>query len=169
VKIEEAVGYAEQIDGWMETAELVQLGEWAAEHKTIVEVGAWQGRSTKVMALMTPGTVHVVDNFKGEVDRPVPDLRDLFLANAEPNVVLHEGTSAEAIWDWPHPRRVDMIFVDANHEYPHPLQDILLWKPFLKSGGLICGHDISAPGVTQSLDELGREHKQVMGSIWRLT
>ncbi|MHA2009882.1 MAG: class I SAM-dependent methyltransferase [Promethearchaeota archaeon] len=39
----------------------------------------------------------------------------------------------------------DLVFIDANHDYDHVKEDILLWTPLIKSGGLLIGHDYGNP------------------------
>lgn len=36
---------------------------------------------------------------------------------------------------------LDFVFIDANHSYPHVRQDIKLWYPKVRKGGLVSGHD----------------------------
>lgn len=36
---------------------------------------------------------------------------------------------------------LDLIFIDAGHGYPNCLEDIAIWKPKIRKGGIICGHD----------------------------
>ena len=36
---------------------------------------------------------------------------------------------------------LDFVYIDANHSYLSTLQDINLWFPKLKEGGIIAGHD----------------------------
>lgn len=36
---------------------------------------------------------------------------------------------------------LDFVYIDANHAYPQVLQDMDLWWPKVKSGGLFSGHD----------------------------
>ena len=44
---------------------------------------------------------------------------------------------AASIW----PFKVDMVWIDANHEFAAVRDDILGWMPHVRKGGLICGHD----------------------------
>lgn len=53
-------------------------------------------------------------------------------------------------------RSLDFIFIDANHSYEYVKQDILVWRPKVKQGGLLAGHDIDLPnfpGVRKAVEE----------------
>jgi len=51
---------------------------------------------------------------------------------------------------------LDFVFIDAQHDYESVAWDIRLWRPTVKPGGLLCGHDYQPnfPGVVQAVDEL---------------
>jgi len=36
---------------------------------------------------------------------------------------------------------LDFVYIDANHAYLHVLEDLRLWTPKVRSGGLVAGHD----------------------------
>ena len=42
---------------------------------------------------------------------------------------------------WARPESLDFIYVDARHDYLGALQDMLLWWPLLRCGGIMAGHD----------------------------
>jgi len=71
----------------------------------------------------------------------------------------------------------DLVFIDAEHSYEGVKQDIQLWKPLLKSKGILCGHDYHGqygaryPGVKQAVDELlGEENiKELPDCVWLYT
>ena len=52
---------------------------------------------------------------------------------------------------------LDFVFIDANHLYEYVKEDIRLWLPKLKPGGLMAGHDYDYPvpawGVKEAVDE----------------
>ncbi len=48
---------------------------------------------------------------------------------------------------------LDFVYVDANHKYKYVYQDINLWYPKVKDGGIIGGHDICIPDVFKAVKE----------------
>ena len=46
----------------------------------------------------------------------------------------------EAAWQFPE-RYFDFIYIDANHSYHAVRDDLTLWYPKLRPGGLFAGHD----------------------------
>jgi cephalosporin hydroxylase len=42
------------------------------------------------------------------------------------------------------PKTVDFVFIDGLHTYKNVLEDIDAWKPLIKSGGVLSGHDYDA-------------------------
>lgn len=44
-------------------------------------------------------------------------------------------------------RSLDMVFIDAAHDYGSIRTDIVSWLPKVKKGGLICGHDYDCPST----------------------
>jgi hypothetical protein len=54
--------------------------------------------------------------------------------------------------------KFDAAFIDANHTYPMVRVDIKAWKPLIKKGGLLTGHDYAPgkryTGVQEAVNEL---------------
>jgi hypothetical protein len=50
----------------------------------------------------------------------------------------------------------DLIYIDAVHTYACVKQDIHLWLPKVKAGGILCGDDYTSnfPGVIRAVKEL---------------
>jgi len=56
---------------------------------------------------------------------------------------------------------LDFVYIDGNHDYKYVKEDIKLYYPLLKKGGIIGGHDYTAsfPGVAKAVQEFADEHK----------
>jgi predicted O-methyltransferase YrrM len=157
------------IDGWMSDAELQFLDEKASTFKSIVEIGSWKGRSTKAM-LEAGATVYAVDHFQGSDD--IKELAQSQNIEAEfdknvghyPNLIKMKMASLEAakmLQD-----RVDMVFIDAAHDYENCKADIEAWLP--KATRIIAGHDYAKgwPGVMKAVNEKFGGRVKVVDSIW---
>lgn len=154
---------AERVPGWMQSAELAWLGEQAREHTNIVEIGSWMGRSTRIMADNTSGTVIAVDTWEGTPAEHSEIMKALTPENLFKafqlhtadchNIVPFKGTSVHAASYIMAPD-FDMIFIDAAHDYDNVKADIEAWLPRLAEGGLLCGHDFTySKGVEQAVRE----------------
>jgi predicted O-methyltransferase YrrM len=51
------------------------------------------------------------------------------------------------------PGTFDAIFIDADHRYEPVLADIDAWRPLVRAGGWITGHDWEWPSVRQAVCE----------------
>ncbi len=66
----------------------------------------------------------------------------------------------------------DFVYVDADHGYQAVKQDLALWTPKIRPGGIIGGHDFSPefPGVRQAVGEMAEQlqiHVNVEpASVW---
>lgn len=66
---------------------------------------------------------------------------------------------------------LDFVYIDANHEYSHVLQDLSLWYPKVRSGGLVAGDDYIVWGqsVPQAVYRFTKQHGivyQTRGNKW---
>jgi len=176
------------IQGWMEPHELAWLATVAARSDLIVEIGAWKGRSTRVLADHARGSVYVVDNWCDASERR--DLRNDELATRGPEAIeaewrsnvqdaltagrveLFRGNSpdvalalAAALPDAP-----DFIFIDADHSLEGVRADIRAYEVLVAPGGILAGHDYTTdnhPGVRLAVDEhFGPLVRRGPGSIW---
>jgi predicted O-methyltransferase YrrM len=60
----------------------------------------------------------------------------------------------------------DIIFIDADHSYPAVKQDIINYRPKLKPGGILSGHDIDFPGVNQAVNEMLENYDVGPNNVW---
>lgn len=56
---------------------------------------------------------------------------------------------------------VNLLFIDAFHDYDSVKENTLKWEPFLQDNGVILFHDYDHPGVKQWLDEHYGDKKEV--------
>jgi hypothetical protein len=171
-----------KIDGWMQPRELRWLAEHASTKTNILEVGSFLGRSTRALAENTKGKVVAVDTWnisdipKGSRNeaiesldnKPVDYIYDQFRTNmlGLDNVHVIRMKSTDAAKTIPDDLKFDMIFIDADHTYEGCKADIETWKPKLKDGGMICGHDYSWEGVGKALSELLPSAERAQGDLW---
>jgi hypothetical protein len=119
--------------GWMSPAELIWLGEQAAQMQSVVEIGCLHGRSSVALATACPGTVYCIDPWSDDGFRSWTE----GVGNVFPNVVgIREASPAAAARV---PAFVDMVFIDGAHDYDSVVADIQAWLP--KATKLLCGHD----------------------------
>jgi predicted O-methyltransferase YrrM len=156
------VDVTDDVFGWMLPAQLDWLVLHGRRHYSILEVGAWAGRSADVLSRATDGVLYVVDSWEPSTD-PLDETssmdpraaRDEYMrtVGVRGNVVTYEMTSAEAYAMSGH-LSFDMIFLDADHRYEAVREDILMWRSRLRRGGLLCGHDGEYASVRRAVDEL---------------
>jgi hypothetical protein len=155
----------------MSDSELNWLYKTAKEMQSIVEVGCWRGRSTYALCSGCPGWVYAVDHFKGssehqDIIKTGFDVREDFLKNMKDlkRWVLFEMDSLKAVEVFSD-RSIDMVFLDASHEFDHFLDDLGAWAP--KAKKMICGHDFDYPAIRLALDHyFGDDTFQIHDRIW---
>ena len=153
---------ASPIEGWMDIDELEWLHDTAVNMNTVVEVGAWKGRSTTALLRGCKGIVFAVDPWRGHQGSYKE-----FIYNTKEfiHLVIVKMPSMRAVTIF-NGAPVDMVFIDGNHSYDAVKADIEAWLP--KTKKMICGHDYGdplAPGVKQAVDEQFSDVRRV-NSIW---
>jgi predicted O-methyltransferase YrrM len=171
--------HSHRIQGWLSDAEAHQLYMLAREvpsgAPTAVELGSWQGKSSVMiaggLAGRPGGRLFCIDPFGTDENPEYQRLYyDPLLSNMErtqkqafsdhleqsglsPIVQAIRGYSFEIIRTWTLP--IDLLFIDANHEYDSVHRDFEQWKPFVRAGGVVALHDASPawPGPTRVRDE----------------
>ncbi len=135
-----------------------------------VEVGVKAGDFSRLILASWPGRLHLVDPWEDQPDctenfgpaAHALHLEAVFkLAEQFPErVMLHKTRSLEASARLPD--MLDFSYIDANHSYRHAWQDMELWFPKLRPGGLLMGHDfmtLAQPDVTQAACEFAWCHQ----------
>lgn len=148
-------GYA----GEPECRELYNLACQTPREGVIVELGTYKGRTAISMA-QSGRTVFAVDRFQPEWEEftPLPDHRagnfskQLVEANAERygvDVRVIEADTFEAAFLWRQysEQTIDMLFIDAGHEYENVHLDTVAWASLLNEDGILVFDDSLWPGV----------------------
>lgn len=157
-----------EVEGFLNPHEaglLRDLAATAPKGGTIVELGSYRGKSTVALAMgarVSESLVWAIDDHgsyhQGETDFGPQD-NVAFLMNIVHNgfadvvrVINLPSLHVAVVWDKP----IDLIFLDANHEYEFVKQDFECWQDRVNADGLIAMHDTGGnwPGVTQFVNEL---------------
>lgn len=167
--------YAHTVDGFFNVGDFEYYKKVVAnavDQNHFVEIGSYKGRSSSYMAVEIANsgkqiTFDCVDTWQGseehqagqlfqDVDVVNNRLYDVFLKNMEPVKGFYNAkrmSSLEAAATYAD-ASIDMVFIDAAHDYDSVYADILAWAPKVKSGGIISGHDFPHPPVRRAVDEL---------------
>lgn len=120
----------------------------------IVEVGSWKGNTTSILGKIAKewnGTVYAVDHWRGNNgtwNKDIATKYDVFkifrnnmeILGLEDTVkpLVMESSSGVGLFK---ENSLDIVFLDGNHTYQGIKEDISMWLPKVKNGGIICGHD----------------------------
>ncbi len=166
-------GVAWKVEGWLfedEGRALYRLARNCTGAGLIVEVGSWKGKSTVYLAGGSKhgrgGLVYAVDHHIGSEEHqemaavkmklgtyPVFH-RNIFLAGLESYVVpiVFKSTDAAALFSY---RPIEVLFLDAAHDYQNTADDLAAWVPKVMPGGWVAVHDygnVHYGGVKQAVD-----------------
>lgn len=87
---------------------------------------------------------------------------------AAQHINIIQGSSVNCSRDLPD-ASLDVVFIDAYHDYQQGRADIQAWLPKVKPGGLLAGDDYDRdmyPGFVQAVDEELRGKFTTKGRIW---
>jgi len=142
---------------------------------SICEVGVYEGRCTAMwnVQLINEGfqyDYYAIDNFEGSSehkrDNQIP-IYETAQSNLLPiinkiNLIKSNSTSAANKFK---DETLDIVYIDASHEYEFVKEDILTWLPKIKNGGFLCGDDYHEAwqGVVKAVDEIFQNKKTIIG------
>jgi len=127
-------------DTQVSQAELDMVLRYAGGKQVIVEIGCYEGSTTKALASVTLGQVFTVDIFfPGRLGISYGELIARHYCRRLSNVMFLKGASAAVGGAFS--QLVDLLFIDADHSYQGVVQDWKTWFPKVKPGGIIALHD----------------------------
>lgn len=139
----------------MTPAEGAYLRALAAESRTILELGAYCGYSTVVMA-QAGAQVYSVDWHRGDIDAGPADTLATYMDNLDRyrvsgRVVPLVGTFQEMVptLAW---AIFDGAFLDGQHDMASVERDLLLIEPHLRPRAWIACHDYGRFGVAAGIE-----------------
>lgn len=181
--------YNLDIKGWMFEEELQvieQLAKQVMPNGVIVEVGSFCGKSTLAWAMNADSsvTIYAFDYFYEHIPDENGNMCNSweeFKKNTEQfkNVISIRGGVPEDK-KYTDSQLIDILFVDASHNNPNDWNIIQHFLPFVKSGGIVSGHDYSLyntgdglafPDVNLNvhrLEEMFNQKAKVTNRLWYL-
>ena len=150
--------------------------KYATPNMVVAEVGVWEGGSAIHVAPIVKqyqGQYLAIDWFYGsqftyppyvpedhnsQLDKFISNIKQ---ADCDDVIEIFDMTTlqaAEQIED----ESIDICYIDADHIAPHPKNDILAYTPKIKSGGILCGHDLEWGHINRfnqfTSDELTKDY-----------
>lgn len=166
-KWEPVIAKSDHIFTWTGRGELSYLAEEASKVTVAVEMGVYMGRSAKVMLDANPALhLWAVDPFMvdGTYEVTKYHLRDEVAAG---RCEIIRKYTPDAVQQLAHMEgKVDMIFIDAAHDFSNVQQDIVRWRPLVKMGGLLCGHDLETPPRYENDNDVAKAVKHCLMGWW---
>ena len=149
-------------DGWLTGADQRALQTLAFD-KTVLELGAWKGRSTVVLSEAAKYVVSVdrhegIEQAGGEDS--LPDY--LGVARDLPNVAIVVASFADFV-PLLAARRFDLVFIDGDHDYANVQRDITL--ALMLDPPVIAFHDWDFAEVRDAATVILGEPNGVGGSV----
>ena len=133
------------IEDWSTEPELLEVFYCWVRHTrphTIVEIGAYKGKSAFVFASAQKrndyGELYSIDsNEEGTISEAAERLESV---GRPEKIRLLERTSQMAFSEWIR-AKIDFLYIDGSHEYLDAVLDFALWSRHLSDEGVIAMHD----------------------------
>lgn len=163
-----------KIFGWMSEKELQFLSEVAKDCDKILEVGSFQGRSTRALADNSPdnAVIFAVDCWNYNISPVIKSdmfTFGLFRAHLADHISRDKVIPIRKRFsDYNPPENLfDFVFIDGDHYESSVRHDIEKGLKLVKYGGILAGHDYceSWPDVKEVVNEFF-PNVNLTESIW---
>ena len=168
-------------EDWYSGGQALYMGQLArqAPEGAIVEIGAWEGRSSIVLAqLVAPRVVHVVDHWKGNTDEDpehesgkLASERDVYwtFRNNMDRTTAGNYTHAPLDWRewivrWDQP--IAFLHLDAAHDRASVRDCLTAIKPFLVDDAILCGDDAYDERVIAGVRDVFPDAEIIGERLW---
>jgi FkbM family methyltransferase len=113
-----------------------------------VEIGVYKGEYSEILMSRIPGLEltgvdvwQVYDTYADYAESNIRSAYDKAKERAEIyKFTLLREYSTEAVKKF-EDESLDFIYIDGNHDFAHVIEDLNIWSPKVKKGGIISGHD----------------------------
>ena len=125
------------------------------------EIGVFDGRFSEVICQIIPdGHLLSIDSWEG--GKTLPKKKIAIEKLAPYNAIIIHNTSLNAAKDV-EDGSLDYVFIDGEHSYKSVKEDINVWTPKVRVGGIVSGHDFYETkthnrGVIIAVEEYVKEH-----------
>lgn len=126
------------------------------------EVGVKRGEYSQVLCTSNPGVEMLcIDLWDAYYEVNTSRYFQQAQKRLEPyNATLIRKPSALAALDIPD-GSLDFVYIDADHRFDYVMQDLIVWAPKVRHGGIVSGHDyyrFRNAGVVDAVDAYTRAH-----------
>ena len=179
--------YFQNIPGWFTYPKFYStLVQHAQDGFHFVEIGSWKGTSAAFMGveIINSGKkvkFDCIDTWEGSEEHlnpksscyePLLETKDgpfnVFLENIKPvrsviNIIRKTSAEASCMYQ---DNSLELVFIDAAHDYNNVCLDINAWLPKLKYNGILAGHDISFADVEKAVNLILKNYLTPGEDIW---
>lgn len=149
--------------------------EYVPEGGMICEVGVLRARYSMSLLNRMPKELHLVDPYKyfgettkedynstskssqAEWDETFRYVVNKFIGTPSVSLIRMESREASRLYK---DETFDLVYIDANHAYEAVKEDVRLWMPKVKKGGILAGHDIEMKSVFNALKDTFGFHER---------
>jgi hypothetical protein len=146
------------------------IDKYVKEDFTICELGTWIGESSVLLARKCKFVYTVDLDMNGQLDgiskrdRFYKKIYDYKISNKIQLIETYSSKASEYFEN----ESLDLVYIDANHEYEYIKDDIIKWMPKVKKSGFLCGHDYDNGewlGVRQAVNEVLGEPDEIFSDL----
>ena len=150
------------------------LNRYVPKNAMFAEIGCFAGAATEmILDHCTEGFVYAIDSWNPEYYDKQWDMVEVEkcfdrLRPRYKNLEKIKLSSLDAVSLFSTVPTLNVVYIDAEHDYENVRADIKAWSPLVTEYGIISGHDFvkSWPGVLRAVNELCLPYTTFRDSTW---